>query len=145
MSTKKKTGIVRGGRLRPLYGAEHPRATLTSEMVVEIRRNLAEGRLSAPKIAAIFAVSERTIYHIRRGDTWRHVPVESCDTAKSITRAGMNKAAAKLRDRDIPEIRAAIDKKETITSVAGRYMVSRTVIRAIRDSKAWTHVQGSAQ
>jgi len=121
-------------------GELHPQAKLTAVQVVEIRRLIAEGQLSAPKIAALYGVSKSVVYHIRHGETWECVEKENLLPKRSVTRSGINKAAAKLNDAAVRDIRERIRASETISSLSRRFGVSRPVIRSIRDGKAWKHV-----
>lgn len=54
-------------------GADNPKAKLTEENVREIRRLLAEGKLSQEKIGKIYGVEQTQISVIKRGKGWRHV------------------------------------------------------------------------
>jgi len=59
------------GRRRPPTGERNGRAKLTSETVLAIRAATGLQR----EIGALFGVSQRTVRHIKLGNTWRHLPV----------------------------------------------------------------------
>lgn len=71
------TLCVNPGHLEALSPTEHGRLKrsrkLTAEDVKEIRRLLAEGELSASKIARMFSISNPHVCAIRKGHVWRGV------------------------------------------------------------------------
>ena len=64
-----------GMRTRPETRAKGERsrsAKLTAKKVIQIRRMVAGGK-KAKEIAAMFGVTERTIYNISQRETWKHL------------------------------------------------------------------------
>lgn len=60
------------GLQRARYGSDHPRSTLTDDLVRKIRARAKSGE---PKreIAADYGISVQTIYDIQAGRTWSHL------------------------------------------------------------------------
>lgn len=54
------------------HGENHPRTKLTNDNVLSIRERSIE-RSTDTLLALEYDVTERTIYKIRRGETWRHL------------------------------------------------------------------------
>lgn len=65
--------MARKGRTRPLRGEAKPGAKLNTEKVLIARRRLAAGE-ACTSIARSFGVSSYTIFDIKRGKSWKHVP-----------------------------------------------------------------------
>lgn len=65
---------TRRDRQRVPRGERSNLSKLTEEDVLAIRRLHATGRHRNSDLAAMFAVAERSIYHIVRRKTWTHVP-----------------------------------------------------------------------
>jgi len=61
------------GRRKPPKGSSHGCAKLTEPDVIEIRRLYADGELNQCEIAGIFNVNHRTVNHIVRRYSWRHL------------------------------------------------------------------------
>jgi hypothetical protein len=59
------------GLIPPVRGENSPRAKLKEDEVREIRR--LKGTIRVGEVAKRFGVSERTVYCIWEGKTWRHV------------------------------------------------------------------------
>lgn len=67
-----KIGAAHKGHKR-CVGAGNPKAKLTEDDVREIRRLLAEGRLSQEKIAGLYGVSQSAVWCIKVGRSWQNV------------------------------------------------------------------------
>lgn len=119
----------------------HTCSVLKVEQVREIRRHLAAGLLSAPKIALLFGVSAAAVYNIKYGRTWKSLPIEALRAARNVPCRGEEKPAAKLTPALVRSMRAALSSGEPVLHVSRRYGISRPQVRAIRDGKAWRHVQ----
>lgn len=119
----------------------HPCAVLTAPQVVEIRRHLAAGVLSAPKIALLFGVSAAAVYHIKYWHSWKSLPREALPPPRNVPCRGEEKPAAKLTPDLVRSMRTALSAGEPVLHVSRRYGISRPQVRAIRDGRAWRHVQ----
>ena len=56
----------------PLRGSRSPLSVLTEEQAAEIKRLAREG-VSPKQIAALFQISESTVFDIRSGRSWKHL------------------------------------------------------------------------
>jgi len=65
---------VKAGRYRPPLGEKSLSSKLTNAQVVEIKKQLNEGILSMYRIAKNFGVHKVTIFDIKYGNTWKHIP-----------------------------------------------------------------------
>lgn len=130
---------MRGMCLPDRRGSAHPGALLNEEAVTEIRRHLAAGILSAPKIALLFGVSDSAVYHIKYGRVWRSLPSDA-GAARNVPCRGEEKPAAKLSAQDVRSIRAALEAGVPVLHVARQFDISRPQVRAIRDGRAWRHI-----
>ena len=61
------------GRSHRPSGAKNGRARLSPADVLEVRRLRADEKFSQQKIADIYGVSQQTISHLLRGETWKEV------------------------------------------------------------------------
>jgi len=53
-------------------GIEHPKAVLTEEQVYKIRELTKQG-IGGMAIARIYGIGKSTVYHIQKGETWKHL------------------------------------------------------------------------
>lgn len=56
-----------------LYGEKNPKAKLTAEQVLEIRRRAAAKEQTEDEMAAEFGVSHQLIYFIKTRRVWKHI------------------------------------------------------------------------
>lgn len=68
------------GRHRALRGSKNGYAKLSEWQVIDIRKRLNQGE-STYSLAGEFGVSQSTIWMIKSGQTWQHVPIESNEVA----------------------------------------------------------------
>ena len=114
-------------------GSKHPRAKLTEEDVLVIRRRLAAGDRQAD-IAQDFNISPSQVSRIKNGSSWGGRPISSPE------RRGSDRASAKLTEEDIPVILHRINLGDSLSAVARAYGVGRTTIADIWYGRRWTHV-----
>ncbi len=62
--------MVRKGRIK---GEKHPRAKLTEEQVLEIKRLYATGKYTQRKLGAMYGVNKTPIGYILNGINWKHL------------------------------------------------------------------------
>ena len=65
---------IQTGRSRPVKGEHNASSKLTTPQVIDIKRQLSEGVLSMYRIAKNFGVHKVTIFDIKYGNTWKHIP-----------------------------------------------------------------------
>lgn len=58
---------------RPQVGAENGAAKLSDEQVVEIIETYAKGLATQKELAALYGVSQSTVYRVVRGKRWQHL------------------------------------------------------------------------
>jgi hypothetical protein len=54
-------------------GEHHNKAKLTAAQVIEIRQS----KLRVAVLAQQFGVSKSTVYHVRKGNSWKNIPMEA--------------------------------------------------------------------
>jgi len=108
---------------------------LTDEQVIEIKRQLGEG-IPQRKIAEQFHVSQITVSHISRGETWAHIP-----GPKGKPGHGANHPHAKLNEEKVRDIRALISEGQSLRSIGRAFGVDKAIIGKIRDRRLWAHVE----
>lgn len=64
---------VKMGRCNPSKGESHAHAKLNDRQVIEIKRQLKEGKISMYRIAKNFGVHKVTIFDIKYNNTWKHI------------------------------------------------------------------------
>jgi len=120
-------------------GEDRPLSKLTEGDVVQIRGLLEEG-VTQSTIAQRFRVCQATISKIARGVVWSHVAKGATLHLPDTHSRGSRRYNAKLREVDIPVIRAALDAGRTQKAIAQEYGVDPRTIWSIKHRKRWAHV-----
>ena len=68
--------MLRKGRGRPAHGSTHRHSKLIESDIPHVRRRLQNGE-TCSQIASHYGVDQCAINAIRRGRTWKHVPLSS--------------------------------------------------------------------
>jgi len=61
--------MVKKGRERPLHGEQHPCSRLTTEDIINIKKDDRDSR----EIAKQYGIGRTYVYGIKRGKTWKHL------------------------------------------------------------------------
>jgi hypothetical protein len=104
------------------------------DVVVEIRRQLAAGRLQA-EIAAELGITPSAVSLINTGANWARLG--GPEGRHHADFRGERSPNARLTEADVREIRL---RRETIDAQAARFRVSRSTIKAVRAGTIWQHV-----
>ena len=128
------------GRDRPVRGGAHPRAKLTEDVVLDIRR-LADSGETMVAICQRYPLIQRgCLEQAVNGKTWRHLPGATRLKAKAKPpggKPGGNATQAVLRTEDVINIRRLLSEGEKGVTLARRYGVSTATISAIRVGRQW--------
>jgi hypothetical protein len=124
--------MVRKGRQNcaPLRGEQVSNSKLTTKKVKEIRDRLAKGH-KLSDIAKSFGVSYYTIWDVRKGRHWFHIP--GAIPYKSKPRRKLNK-------ENIQQIRQLLSSGEKQWRIAQRFNVKCKTISDINCRKTWVYV-----
>lgn len=77
--------------------------------------------------------------HLRLG-TQRENIADMDAKRRRVSLVGSMHSRAKLKESDIPRIRAMLERGDTRISIAGLFGVTEAMIRHIKKGRAWTHV-----
>ena len=125
--------MVKKGRSHHPRGEIHPAAILTEQDVRAIRS--ADELLTV--LAERYGVCFSMISSIKRGKAWKHIEGGNANWRKNYPR-GEKHHNAKLNMTNVRNIRIS---DESAAVLARRYAVAAHTIRAIRNRKAWKHVE----
>ncbi len=96
------------------------------------------------EIAEIFNVKKKTINDIKSLQTWTHIREDLNDEIKKVdyeSYKGEKNGSSKLTESKVSEIKTLLSESNlTMTSIADKYGVSRTLISYIKSGKLWSHV-----
>ena len=110
-------------------------AKLTEDDVREIRRMAADG-VWGVYLAKWFGVSQTTIYSIKNGRTWKHLP----STGMARHRTKLAKYRTTLDETKVKEIKLKLMDGCKMNNVAKEYGVPFYEIYDIKHGKTWKHV-----
>ena len=112
---------------------------LTGEQVLQIARQLQAG-VSARKIAADYSVSVPSIVSIRDGKSYRDY-LEGYEFPLQEKKQGrMNHTERKLNPEELGLVRISLLQGESAPSIARRFGISPSVVRAIRDGTTYQDI-----
>lgn len=126
-------------------GDRHGRRKLREADIPIVRAMLAEG-MPRQDIADHFGLqSIRSIADIERGKLWVHIPDSSDPSLPKAPRRtkylqGEQVASSRLRDQDIPVIRAMLAEGIPYRIIGRQFGVSRHPIYMIAKGKSFTHI-----
>lgn len=127
-------------------GARNGLSKLNDKIVRRILTLIDKGYTDT-QIARKFKVTSATIFPIRSGKGWKHIPRNSVanDNRIEIGTAGRGEHShvAKLTDDKVRRIRSLIAKGYTQRYVASKFSVTSGTIRAIITGKTWAHVKSA--
>jgi len=130
-----------------LVGSDNPTALLSEVDIPVIFYQYAQG-MTMLEIAAEFGVSFTVIRNVLERKNWRHI---SCDLVPERTdqrRAVFQRVlprgdahkGARLREKDIPEIRRLAAQGMSIRKIADQFSVGYCAIQGVLSGKTWRHV-----
>lgn len=119
-----------------------------SNFTIEDVKNIKISLVNGSKISVLakkYNVKYNTIESIKLCRTWDDVLPELNDELRAIkykdSYKGENNSCSKLTEIDVKEIKLLLDKSNvTMTEIAKKYNVSRTLIGYIKRGKLWSHV-----
>lgn len=107
-------------------------AKLTEADVMDIRTSL----LSAPALADKYGVFVNTIRSVRRGRTWRHLPLG----VQGSTR-GSRSALAKINEDQVREIRSMRRSGMSAADISKETHIPQSTIFGVLSGRTWSHVE----
>lgn len=149
----------RGGRRK---GEDHPRAKLTADDVLEMRRRHVAGE-TLRKLASVFDVSFGTVRCAVAGHTWKHVPFPSgaAPTPAKAPRprprparsapievdptrkAAVREIAVRLDKEDLAYLRGKPRSAQELAQFTSMWEMSPEAVRlAYEDAEVWALLQG---
>ncbi len=108
-------------------------AKLTDDEVREIRRMAADGVRSA-YIAEKFGVSQTTVYSIKTGRSWKHLPV--LPVSDMVTHRN-----TKLNDCQVGEIKLTLIDGYKVTSIGKECGIHPNTVYQVKHGFTWKHVK----
>jgi len=135
--------IPRGERSGPTLhpesyqGEKQAQSKLKNTEIVEIRNAVGTNK----EIAARYTVDLQTVWKVRRGKTWKHIPGPLPDAPHSrpdLAPRGERNGGAKITEADVIAIRAIVGM--TQQRIAEQYGIDQTTVSLIRSRKKWAHV-----
>lgn len=118
-------------KLSAARGDAHGLAQLTSEDIPHILELFKEG-LTNIEIASLFNVGRSTIYDIRVGKRWQHIP-----GVVQRVKSNLEEATKKLFAEDIPLIRKMSSDGLSNSEIARKFNVHNGTIHSILSGKTW--------
>jgi transposase len=131
-------GAVPRTRKNVARGSDSPHAKLDEQRVRDIRAAVARGETQRA-LAQRYGVSYSTVLNAVQGRTWRHLPGAPTRGHQNFAR-GTDSPHAKLDDRRVRDIRAAVARGESQRALAARHGVSSSTIRAAVQGRTWRHL-----
>ena len=110
---------------RGLRGEDHNLAKFTEDQVMEIRASDERGK----DLAKRYGVAQTTIFDIRKGRSWKHLPIDS-----------VSSKSCHITEADVMAIRAS--KKDSKT-LAKEYGLTTRSVNSILHGETWAHLPGA--
>lgn len=126
----------------PLYKADdHPKAKLTSKLVLSLRERHANGEALCA-LARECGLNKSAMRRALRGETWQEVggPLAIAQPQKYETYVGSVHANSKLTEETVKEARARYANGERGHVLAKDYGVSLSVMHDALSGRSWKHV-----
>lgn len=122
-------------------GEKHPNAKLTAAQVKEVFGLLATGRWPSRRLAKRYGVSEAAIDKIRGGDNWGSEKPKGWKKPRLLTKAGELHSKARLKPKQVLEIRRRAAGGESIVALGAEFGVHYTTIYDIKLGRSWKHLE----
>lgn len=122
---------------RDAKGEHHGLSKLNASKVLDIEKRIGRGE-TFRSVAGRYGIAIGGISSIIYGKSWQEVTLHG--PRNGTPRFGINHHKSKLKEEDIPIIRARRNQGESFTAIAKSYHMDRSSIASAYYGESWAHV-----